>query len=160
MGIKNYQISKIKYLITLLSKTLEIITFVGYVFLPEKKHQLMSFFSFQRFDLFIFRERGREGEGEGEKHQCVRKTLIRCLFHCPTWNQAAPKDMPWPGIKPATFSFAEGQDTQPIEHTSQEGWVGSNFNLARAVQNTRSPILSGKHAEQREMKSRHAHMLS
>ena len=26
---------------------------------------------FKRFYLFIFRERGREGEREGEKHQCV-----------------------------------------------------------------------------------------
>ena len=26
---------------------------------------------FKRFYLFIFRERGRDGEREGEKHQCV-----------------------------------------------------------------------------------------
>ena len=26
---------------------------------------------FKRFYLFIFKERGREGEREGEKHQCV-----------------------------------------------------------------------------------------
>ena len=26
---------------------------------------------FKRFYLFIFREKGREGEREGEKHQCV-----------------------------------------------------------------------------------------
>ena len=30
-----------------------------------------SFLLFLRFYLFIFRERGREGEREGEKHQCV-----------------------------------------------------------------------------------------
>ena len=29
------------------------------------------FFFFKRFYLFIFRERRREGEREGEKHQCV-----------------------------------------------------------------------------------------
>ena len=29
------------------------------------------FFFFLRLYLFIFRERGREGEREGEKHQCV-----------------------------------------------------------------------------------------
>ena len=28
-------------------------------------------FSFFRFYLFIFRERGKEGEREGEEHQCV-----------------------------------------------------------------------------------------
>ena len=32
-------------------------------------HSLGIFF--QRFYLFIFRQRGREGEREGEKHQCV-----------------------------------------------------------------------------------------
>ena len=32
-------------------------------------HILINFF--KRFYLFIFRERGREGEREGEKHQCV-----------------------------------------------------------------------------------------
>ena len=35
-------------------------------------YQSPLFFSlFKRFYLFIFRERGREGEREGEKHQCV-----------------------------------------------------------------------------------------
>ena len=31
---------------------------------------------FKRFYLFIFRERGREGEREGEKHQCVVASLL------------------------------------------------------------------------------------
>ena len=37
--------------------------------------------------LFIFRERGREGEREGEKHWCVRETSISCLSHAQprTW---------------------------------------------------------------------------
>ena len=30
-----------------------------------------KFFFFNIFYLFIFRQRGREGEREGEKHQCV-----------------------------------------------------------------------------------------
>ena len=34
--------------------------------------ELNTFLSFlKRFYLFIFREKGREGEREGEKHQCV-----------------------------------------------------------------------------------------
>ena len=33
--------------------------------------------------LFIFRERGREGEREGEKHRCERETLIGCFSHAP-----------------------------------------------------------------------------
>ena len=31
---------------------------------------------FLRFYLFIFRERGREGEREGEKHQCVAASCV------------------------------------------------------------------------------------
>ena len=33
-------------------------------------------FIYLRFYLFIFRERGREGERQGEEHQCVRETSI------------------------------------------------------------------------------------
>ena len=43
--------------------------------------------------LFIFRERGREGEREGEKHQCVvasRASFTGDLAHnpgtCPAWE--------------------------------------------------------------------------
>ena len=32
---------------------------------------IMIIIFFKRLYLFIFRERGREGEREGEKHQCV-----------------------------------------------------------------------------------------
>ena len=47
---------------------------------------------------FTFRERGREGEREGEKHRCARDTSISCLSHnqtedvahnpgmCPGWE--------------------------------------------------------------------------
>ena len=38
--------------------------------------------------LFIFRERGREGEREQEKHQCPRNTSISCLSHAPNGDQA------------------------------------------------------------------------
>ena len=41
---------------------------------------------FKRFYLFIFRQRGREGEREGEKHQCViasRATPTGDLAHNP-----------------------------------------------------------------------------
>ena len=44
-------------------------------------------FFFLRFYLYIFRERG----GEGEKHWCERETAISCFSH-----------MPQPGTKPAT----------------------------------------------------------
>ena len=35
---------------------------------------LYNLIIFKRFYLFIFREKGREGEREGEKHQCVVAT--------------------------------------------------------------------------------------
>ena len=52
---------------------------------------------FFRFYLFIFRQRGREGEREGEKHQCA---LASCVHHnpgmCPDWELNL-------GIEPATL---------------------------------------------------------
>ena len=36
--------------------------------------------------LLLERERGREGEREGEKHQRVRDTSITCLPHAPNWG--------------------------------------------------------------------------
>ena len=41
-------------------------TFLGFIF---------------RFYLYIFRQRGREAEREGAKHQCVRKISIGSLSH-------------------------------------------------------------------------------
>ena len=45
---------------------------------------------FLRFHLFTFREKGREGERKGEKHQCV---VASCML--PTWG---------PGPKPGHMS--------------------------------------------------------
>ena len=60
-----------------------------------------------RFYLFIFRERGKEREREGEKHWCVRETFIGCLSNAPSWAPGPqPRHVPQPGIKPATFQFA------------------------------------------------------
>ena len=44
---------------------------------------------------YLFRERGREGEREGEKHRCERETYIGCLSYAPQ-----------PGTKPATQACA------------------------------------------------------
>ena len=48
---------------------------------------------FLRFYLFIFRERGREGERERQKHQCVVASCVpptRDVAHnlgmCPDWE--------------------------------------------------------------------------
>ena len=64
-------------------------------------------FFFKRFSLFIFRERGRVGEREGEKLRCGRDTWIGCLSQAPSWGPGLqPRPVPWLGIKPATFWFA------------------------------------------------------
>ena len=60
----------------------------------------------KRFYLFIFRKREREGEKEGEKHWCVRKT-VRCLSYAHKRGPGLqPRHVPWPGIEPATFQLA------------------------------------------------------
>ena len=41
------------------------------------------------FNLFIFRERGREGEREGEKHQCVVASHAPLLGTCPATQACA-----------------------------------------------------------------------
>ena len=57
------------------------------------------------FIYFTFRERGKEGEREGEKQQCARDTAISCLSHNPNWGPVPqPRHVPWLGIKLATFS--------------------------------------------------------
>ena len=46
-------------------------------------------FSPGTFYLFIFRERGREGERAGEKHQYERDTSVGFLLHTPTRDLAS-----------------------------------------------------------------------
>ena len=76
------------------------------------------FLLFLRF-LFIFRGREREREREGEKHQCVRETLISCLLHAANRKlNTQPRHVPSPGIEPMTFQFV-GQSPNPLSHTSQ-----------------------------------------
>ena len=67
------------------------------------------FFFFFRFYLFIFRERGSEGEREGQKHQCVVASRTT-----PTGDLAHNPHVPWLGIQPATLWFtACAQSTKP-----------------------------------------------
>ena len=55
-----------------------------------------------RFYLFIFRQRGRKGEREGEKHLCV------VVSHLPLIGDLAHNQVMWPrlGIEPVTLWFA------------------------------------------------------
>ena len=60
-------------------------------------------FIFLRFYLFIFKEMGKDGEREGEKHQCVRDILTSCLSHTPDWiPDSQSRHMPLLGIEPVT----------------------------------------------------------
>ena len=69
---------------------------------------LWVFEFFKIIYLFIFREMGRQGEREGEKHWCARDTSISCLSHAPNWGPGLqPRHIPWLGIELATFPFAD-----------------------------------------------------
>ena len=59
--------------------------------IPYEVHYHKQFF--KRFYLFIFEQRGKEGEREGEKHQCVvasgkipSRDLARNPGMCPDWE--------------------------------------------------------------------------
>ena len=59
------------------------------------------------FTYLFVRERRREGEREGEQHQCARETLIVASRTCPDWGpNPQPRHAPIPEIKLATFRFA------------------------------------------------------
>ena len=82
----------------------------------------MDFLFFEIFYLFIFRERGREGEREREKHQCV---IASC--------SPPSGDTTWPTTHTCTLT---GNWTcnplvcrpmlNPLSHTSQ-GWNGFSY---------------------------------
>ena len=66
--------------------------FMVYVFYHNGKIKYKNFFFFQRFHLFIL-ERRREGEWEGEKHQCVFASHVSLVGDlawnpgkCPDWE--------------------------------------------------------------------------
>ena len=66
--------------------------------------------------LILERERGREGEREGEKHPSFDSHM------CPDQGpNMQPRHVPWWGIKPATFWFI-GWCSNQLGHTGQ-GWL-------------------------------------
>ena len=78
---------------------------VNFILLKKLRKQTFrfKFFSFNNFfkDIFIFRERGGEGEREGVKHQCV----VACCVS-PTGDVACNPGMcPRSGIELATHWF-------------------------------------------------------
>ena len=65
----------------------------------------------KRLYLFIFRKRGREGEREGEKHQCVFAShmaptgdLAHNLGMCPDWESNWRPFGPQPMLNPLSYS--------------------------------------------------------
>ena len=68
--------------------------------------------------LFIFRERRREGEREGEKHQCVVASLVRPLLG--TWpeTQACALTRNW-----THDPLVHRSVLNPLNHTSQGSYV-------------------------------------
>ena len=75
-------------------------------------------FFFKMLFIYFFRERGREGEREAEKHQCVRETLNGSLLHTSNWGLGPqPRHVPWPRMEPVTFWIAG--NAQPTELNSQ-----------------------------------------
>ena len=63
------------------------------------KECLLSLFFFKI--LFISRERGKEGDREGEKHQCV---VASHMSHTGEPG-LQPRHVPWLGIEPSAFQF-------------------------------------------------------
>ena len=84
-----------------------------YLYFPLLTHFVLKSI-FLRFHLFIFRERGREGEKEGEKHQCV------VAFHkIPTGDLACHPGMcldQSPTGDPLVYRWA----LNLLSHTSQD----------------------------------------
>ena len=115
------------------------------------KHSGGFFLSFlKRFYLFAFREEGREGGIEEEKHRCVRATSILCLSHAPntpTWVLAHN-----PGLCPDWESnqrpFGLQGATQPTEPRQPGGQSGSFLEGQTCV-----PALWPSHPTPREMKT-------
>ena len=81
------------------------------------------FFFFKGFYLFIFRQRGGEGEREEEKHWWVASHT------CPDrgWN-LQPRYVPWPGITPTTF-WCMGQHSSQQSHTDKGRWYFLNVHV-------------------------------
>ena len=65
--------------------------------------------------LFTFKEKGREGEREGEQHQFGRDTLTGCLSHALMWDLARnPGTCPdWESNWRPFCSQAAAQPTEP-----------------------------------------------
>ena len=85
------------------------------------------FFFFLRFYLFIFRQRGREGESEGEKSQCV------VASHAPPTGDLAFN----PGICPHWESNWQPFGSQACAHSTEPHLPGQKTSIFKALQRRR-----------------------
>ena len=65
------------------------------------------------FKVFIFRERGREGEREGEEHHCEKHWPVASGTRLDRGPNLQPRHVPWPVIKPPALALWD--DTRPSE---------------------------------------------
>ena len=73
---------------------------------------------FKCFIYLFFRERGKEGESEGDKHPCVREALINCFSLAPHWGPGPqPRHVPW--LESNWWPFGSQPMLNPLSHTSQ-----------------------------------------
>ena len=86
--------------------------------LCHKLHRVETYFV-KRFYLFIFRKRGREGEREGEKHQCVVASRTS-----PTGDLARN-----PGLGPDWESNWRPFGLQAGTRSTEPQQLGSQFNF-------------------------------
>ena len=72
--------------------------------------------------MYLFLEReGKGGRRRGDKHVCVRETLVCCLLNTPNWGPGPqPRHVPGLGIELATLWLALRQALSPLSHTGQD----------------------------------------
>ena len=129
-------------------------------FLRKLLHTISDFcpsILFSKFLNILFIYSQREGERDGEKHQCVRETLIR-IASCTRPTQGPnrqPRHVPWPGIEPATFYFAGWCSTNwpmsvrgsfhsflnPLHHSTKTVFVKVTNDFHIAKKNVQFPLL-------------------
>ena len=78
-------------------------------------------FFFKRFYLFIFTERGREGERDEKRHHCERETFIGCLSHSTRLKTQPATPSTCPDWESNRQPFALQDDAPPTESLCS-GW--------------------------------------
>ena len=101
---------------------------------------------FSRFYLLIFRERGKEGEREGEKHQSVVASsapptgdLARNPGMCPDWELNRRPFGPQPALNPLSYT-GQGQGAHSCHFHSTLSWKFRSWQWGRKVKSKTSRL--------------------